>query len=68
MTTTKGNEMNEVGAVVTYKIYGDPENLCTVTISSVSGRRFDGVRVDNNIAVWGFVRDILPYTLEEATK
>ena len=56
-----------VGAIVTYKVYGDADNTCTVTITDFSGPRFYGNRVDNGIAVWGFRRHILPLTNKEAS-
>lgn len=57
-----------VGAIVTYKVYGDPDNTCCVTITDISGVRFYGNRVDNGLAVWGFRRHIISATNKEATK
>lgn len=57
-----------VGAIVTYKIYGDADNTCTVAITQLDGVRFYGDRIDNGINVWGFRRHILPSTIKEATK
>jgi hypothetical protein len=57
-----------IGSVVTYKVYGDADNTCTVTITSFLGDRFYGDRIDNGITVWGFRRHILPIINEEVAK
>lgn len=55
------------GSVVKYKVYGDEDNTCTVTITSFLGDRFYGERIDNGISVWGFRRHIISIINEEAT-